>query len=628
MAIDNPQTYGEWFFNQNLEKDQVWSEEQEKALSPTVQSLLTSMAGYNDLPDYVRAFLEPLGSPPSPGFDNAISRFVGQVCSGLAQRVLGHELKDFDYAVNSYLKNVRITPEVANTLKLRQKILDELWLSRNEAGGYSEAEANLIYEATKPYPSIPELITYGRYHDYPDNPKEYVWKLYDVSPSDWDMWNWLSFQKLTTEQVAQLFKRQFWTPERCLEEWARLGWPDEERTALRDLSYTLPNAMLQVQGLLLQGASEETILDDIQKCDIHPAFRQTYLDGVLTKPSSQDLIEFALRQDPTLSNLDNDLRRIGIHPNYFELYKTLAHPIPPIQDIITMAVREAFTPSIAQRFGQYEDMPSEYIKWAERKGLDREWAERYWAAHWSLPSPMQGFEMLHRGIITKVDLELLLRAQDIMPFWRSKLIEMAYKPLTRVDVRRMFRTGVLDEKGIKKAYTDLGYNEENAGYMTEFTIRSTRETLSGFRASDVINAYSKRFIDSGEARTLLRDIGIKADEIDYVIHTADNKREWFFKQERIDAISNLYRKGKIPQTQVRSLLSQLGLTGDYIQTLLEQWELKAEAEKEATWTSAQTLKFLKQGLITPERAVQELTLLGYNTERINIYIASVRTSTE
>ncbi|GAJ02948.1 unnamed protein product, partial [marine sediment metagenome] len=84
----------------------------------------------------------------------------------------------------------------------------------------------------------------------------------------------------------------------------------------------------------------------------------------MTKPANEDIIAYELRRDPSLSNLDIELRRIGIHKNYYALYKELAYQIPPVNDIITMAVREAFTPSIAARFGQYQDLPPDFVTWA------------------------------------------------------------------------------------------------------------------------------------------------------------------------------------------------------------------------------------------------------------------------
>jgi len=50
---------------------------------------------------------------------------------------------------------------------------------------------------------------------------------------------------------------------------------------------------------------------------------------------------------------------------------------------------------------------------------------------------------------------------------------------------------------------------------------------------------------------------------------------------------------------------------------------KALIPKISEWTTAQTLKFLTMKLIDEERARQEFALLGYNEERINVYIASV-----
>jgi hypothetical protein len=304
------------------------------------------------------------------------------------------------------------------------------------------------------------------------------------------------------------------------------------------------------------------------------------------------------------------------------MYRELAYQIPPVADIITMAVREAFTPEIAARFGQYQDLPPDFVEWVGKKGLSKDWAERYWAAHWSLPSVQQGFEMLHRGIIGQDDMYMLMRALDIMPYWRDKLIAMAYRPLTRVDVRRMFALGTLDEGGIQKAYRDLGYNDFNAGRMTDFTIRHTRQTQSRFSSGDIVNAFSKYLIGSSEASSLLRDIGIRDSEINNIIEKAGYKREWATKTERIDAVKNLYKKGKYSDSQATDELRKLNLPQDYIDTQLQQWQAKSAAEKIATWTTAQTLTFLKSELITEKRARDEFVDLGYDVEHINVYIAS------
>lgn len=626
MAIENPTTFSDWYWLDSVEAQKTRSEAIEKSLAPVAQALIDSLAGMGELPPNFAALLNSLKAPTAPDWDNVLVRFVSNVGAGLAQRILGHEIKEFDYKMNSYLHNTLITPDIAHNLMLRKKITPELWQARMLTGGFSELEGAFVYESLKPYPNLPDIIAYGRYHSDPENPKEFVRNLYDISVNDWDMWNWLSTMKPNTEQVLSLFKRGTLLEFDCKTELAKLGWQGVDVGYMQELAYSLPNPMLLVQGELMQEVVSTAILQDISKCDIHPDYAEVYLDGILTKPATGDIIQYLLRQDPNLNNLNKELRKIGVHPAYWDLYKELAYPIPPIADIITMAVREAFSPAIASRFGQYEDLPPEFVTWVGKKGLSKEWAERYWAAHWSLPSPQQGFEMLHRGIIGKDDLQLLMRALDIMPFWRDKMIQMSYSPLTRVDVRRMYQLGVLTETEVYKSYQAIGYDELNAKKMTDFTVKSIRQSLSRFSSNDVLRAYTNRFIDSGEAQSMLRQIGIKEAEISYIIQTASYKRAWAIKEEHVTAVENLYKKGTNTEAQTRAELQKLNLPSDHIDTLLQQWQLRARAAVTATWTNTQTLSFLKKGLINRDRATTEFKALGYDEDHINVYLASVQTA--
>jgi len=622
MSLESPQTYAEWYWRQGLDANRAFDESIEQALSGYLAGVLSDIPEISKLPSGLQSLLGGLAKPPSPGLGSFIAYTGAETASEIIRDAMSPALAMLKRAINRRSLETWLTSDEAITLSQRKKITDEFFYSLTQAEGYDNIIADSLYTSKQPYPSIPELITYARYEGDPDNPKEDVWKLFDVDPNDYALWDWLSLQKINTEQALSLYKRQFWTINECVTELARLGWHIEDRPAVIDLAYTLPNAMLLVQGGLIQRKETKSILEDISKADIHPDYAQVYLDAILTKPATIDLISYELRKDPTLSELDIELRKIGIHPDYYELYKELAYQIPPVADIITMAVREAFTPEIAAKFGQYEGLPPEFVIWVQKKGLSKEWAERYWAAHWSLPSPQQGFEMLHRGVITQEELSLLLRALDIMPFWRDKLIDISYNPLTRVDVRRMYSLGVITETEVNESYKTLGYDDVNAKRMTEFTIKQVRQTLSKFTPADITNAYVKRLIDEGKTRSLLRDIDIKDAEITLIINSAEHKREWAYKQELFDAIENLYKKGKYTEEKTRTELRNLNFTDDYITTQLQQWELKAAAEKIATWTTTQTLTFLKKGLISTERARQEFIALGYDAEHIKIYLAS------
>ena len=623
MSIESPISYADWYWKNSVDATKFSSDEAEKTYAPVVSQIIADSGIGEFLPDYLRPLFGII-SKPTASFWEDIQRPFLNTMTRITSMAFGEEVaRPGIYAMKAGTPTLKIDADMAAILTQRKLMSESVYNVYASFAGYDENEAREFYNTRIPYPQIPDIITASRYLGDAYDPKPYAMSLFDIPENDYKIWDWLSYQKLTTEQVQELFKRNIYTDDETGRELARLGWHERDGFMIKSLAHSIPNPMLMAQGLLVQDATNESILDGVSIGDIHPTYAQTYLDAVMTKPATEDIIAYELRRDPSLSNLPTELRRVGVHPNYNSLYKELAYQIPPVADIITMAVREAFTPDIAARFGQYQDLPSEFVEWVGKKGLSKEWAERYWAAHWSLPSPQQGFEMLHRGIIGRDDLYMLMRALDIMPYWRDKLIEMAYRPLSRVDVRRMYGLGTLDEAGIMKAYRDLGYNDYNAGKMTDFTVKYTRQTQSRFTSGDVVSAFTKYLIGAGEARTILSNIGIRDAEINNIIEKASYKRSWSSKQETIDAIKNLYKKGKYSDVQAQTKLAELNLPESYVNTQLQQWQAKSAAETIATWTTAQTLSFLKGKLISEARARKEFEDLGYDKEHINIYIASI-----
>ncbi|GAI66739.1 unnamed protein product, partial [marine sediment metagenome] len=350
----------------------------------------------SELPSGMQTFVRALGSPPSAGFGDLIKLTGGEFAAEVVKDAISPAMSMMKRAINRRSKETWLTSQQANILFQRGKITEPYWNLITESEGYENIIARGLYDSQIPYPSISDLVLYSRYHGNADNPWGEIQNWFDVPARDWPVWKWLGLQRLTTDQSHTLMRRGQFTQARYFSELAKIGWSASDRILMSEIGWVVPNAMLLVQGDLQQKQSQETILRDISIADINPKYAQKYLDAVLTKPASQDLIAYQLRKDPSLSGLEDDLRKIGIHPDYIDVYKTLAYPIPPVADIITMAVREAFSPEIAARFGQYQDYPPAFEEWAQKKGLSKEWSQRYWAAHWSLPSAQQGFEMLHR----------------------------------------------------------------------------------------------------------------------------------------------------------------------------------------------------------------------------------------
>lgn len=621
--VKNPSTYGEYYWATQVEAANLFEENLEQSIKPFIPNIFSDPEIRAAMPFDILSKMEGLLEFPDPGLAGVGGMFFGQVGSTAVGAILSPAMRKTGYAANRMFPDVHIGPEIAMNLKFRKQIAEGDYKDRMLTSGITGLEEERFFLASQPFPGIPELIRWGRYHGLPENAASTLEKYVELDPTSYSIYNWLGLQVLSTDHITKLFKRDLLTDTQARYKLRETGWYQSDVDRIMELGYVIPNAMLLLQGNLHEEESISKIFEDLGHADIHPEYQQKYYDAVLTKPSPADLISYHLRQGDSIGQIDDDLKRIGIHPEYLDVYHILTDRIPPLNDIITMAVREAFSPGTARRFGQYEDFPSEFEEWAEKLGLSKEWSQRYWAAHWGLPSITQGFDMLHRGIIDESDLTLLLKAQDVMPFWRDRLIQMAYRPLTRVDVRRMYQLGVLNSSEVHEAFLKLGYDQENASNMTTYVQRQTEESMVHTARDDIVKAFTQRMIDRFTADSLLSKISIPRTLIEFMLDDAEYKREWEYVDNQIQAIRNLYKKGEFDANEARNELLQLDLPTDQIDVLLRQWYYNKKATGTKTFSKAEIGKFLKTGLIDEDRARSEFKGLGYDQYHIDTYMKAM-----
>ena len=362
--------------------------------------------------------------------------------------------------------------------------------------------------------------------------------------------------------------------------------------------------------------------------------RDVFLAATRQLLPPDEVREATLRGIPFGESADAYLAKYGFTPAEISAMKALWQRIPPVQDLIRMAVREAFTPDIAEKFGQYADFPADVATYAAQQGLAAEWAKRYWAAHWDLPSVTQGFEMLHRGVINQETLDMLLRAQDVMPYWRDKLTAIAYNPLTRVDVRRMYHLEVLDDAGVTKAYRELGYSAENAARLLEFTKvyygpedEDPEEEDRAWTKAEILDGYRKRILTADQARTALREMGYPEDKANWYLAREDLKAAQSLKDAYVTRWRNLYINGVASADEVNTNLTALGMTEAELGELLPLWHLdKIMAVQRPT--KAELTRWLKAGIITEAAWAAEMQLYGYSERHISWYLAEIKQNPE
>jgi hypothetical protein len=302
--------------------------------------------------------------------------------------------------------------------------------------------------------------------------------------------------------------------------------------------------------------------------------------------------------------------------------------LPGIQDLITMAVKEVFTPEIVAQYGQDQDFPARFATEAAKQGLSPEWAHAYWAAHWDLPSPSQGFEMLHRGLISHDELVLLLRTLDYMPYWRERMIGMSYNPYTRVDTRRMYDTGIIDRAEVKRSYLDQGYDDAHASNLTEWTCRETRQTQKDLTKAELLSGMVYGVMTEADVRTELLALGYSAADVNFeislkVAQAAGIRRSPDRAVQKGDLTAS-YISGLMTAAELRAALRTMGYSDEEATLLIQLADVtktKPQREANKSLVKSELLTAYRDRLIDKAKLTTSLTEIGYDEAEVGFMVS-------
>lgn len=370
---------------------------------------------------------------------------------------------------------------------------------------------------------------------------------------------------------------------------------------------------------------------------------------LLTKDCVESLLHFAFAGEDRLA----------------KAYLTLADQIPGPSDLIAFAVRDCFSPDIVQTFQYNKELPTAILPWMEKQGLGGQlempmpvgstntegpdartkpqWFDMYWWAHWQLPSVQQGYEMLQRlypdsmfgpspyasdrTFFSKDNLELLQKANDYPPYWRERLQAIAFHPLGRIDIKRMYEVGILKEDAtnhdVFHAYRQAGYNDIDAKRLADYVVLRARKNIINPTVQQIDKLVLAGGVDIPTARQMLRDLFYPLNEI----NTHISNLQLQLNLETITKISKLIRKnfleGSLTRDEATIALRRIGITPQANSNYLALWDM----EKAGTYryvSANKAIKLYKEGLINEIMLRTRLTNLHYVDLDINLLVQEAK----
>ena len=439
---------------------------------------------------------------------------------------------------------------------------------------------------------------------------------------------------------------------------------------LRSANYTLnnrrPNLIRDPAMLISTKLRGEIEPDAFYRLMRKQGFAPLTADNMykLTKRLLDGLELISLERRGVIEEGDVDDRAalLGWTPETVDELYQLTKVIPSAGDIIRYAVREVYTPEIAEAFGQFDELEAvtkAAAKDLKATGMTPDTFKKEWGAHWLLPAVIQGFEMLHRGVIpydttdpTGLSLKRLMIALDIMPAWREPLKAISYNPFTRVDVRRMHKAKVLDNLAVFIAYADVGFSpffkahdhetvalafacddcrhKSKCGQMLDFTIRynadppdeekDEKDKERDLTKSDILTGLRDGLLEEGEATGALGLLGYDDDEVAYYLAKIDYQRDKDELSDSTHYLHDAYIKGVITFAEVTDELGKLNLPSKMTDYYLKVWDLEKIARTNKP-TKSELMTFLRKGIIDDTVWRAEMVGLGYPNRYIDWYAA-------
>ena len=439
-------------------------------------------------------------------------------------------------------------------------------------------------------------------------------------------------------------------------------------------------SFVEVQWLYSTGQIDETMAKCLHSFNGDP---WSWSKGVMYAQRSRITDDAAIRhwyrfREP-VDNLHKQLRTYGwLNDQERDAAIRLHQWMPPPSDLIRFAVKDVFLPTklgraqMIKEYGEQVNLKEYFaaqgigklpIRTSDGRDIDMDSGEMLWLAHYHNISPTQAFNMLHRlrpgrasrfkfedstgkvvspDHVTIDDVRRVLREDDYNPIWRDRLAAIAQRLVTRVDARRLYKSGAYGEiRGVDsipdprlvglgfegwaepnlyEAMRDLGYGHDDAMSLTRYVAIDYHDTLtrkgSTKKQSLVCRQYQSGVIDRDKAIEELRAPLKSIAAATLYVDNCDLERRVKHVDARIRAIRKLAVKGIADTTRQKQELLKAGVSTERMNELIALWTL----EREGTEREIQAQKmceWLDLGLLTEEDMRGRLLRMNYTKEDVN-----------
>lgn len=368
--------------------------------------------------------------------------------------------------------------------------------------------------------------------------------------------------------------------------------------------------------------SEAAYAEYLRRQGWNPTLSDQFWKASHTLMSSEGLVILKMREEITAEQYFKEMKKLGYDSREATLFKKTYEFYPSPTDLVSWQAKEVFEPDAIEKYGldnEYDLIQKEAFY---KAGMSDEQIKNYWRAHWQHPPLSTVFDLLHRKLLDEEDVYEYYRLVEIPPYWRGMLTKLSYPPYTRVDTRRMYQMGVLSREEVFTNYQHLGYDDEKAENMTDFTVAFSVKKDKDLTRSQIEKAFEYGIITDLIAIELLKGLGYDEEESLFILGI----KMYAMAQDELDdivsTIKTRFRRGLITQSEALADLDKLEISATFRDKIVSEI-LRVKSSEFKLPSKTDLIAFKKQEIITKDEFINYMDRLGYQPTEIDLYVRSL-----
>jgi len=346
-------------------------------------------------------------------------------------------------------------------------------------------------------------------------------------------------------------------------------------------------------------------------------------------PTPTDIVRFAVREvfDPERravllerypgGEYERLMKMQGFRPEYAEMYWAAHWVLPSITQLNTMLQRQVIDRETWYNYVVYNDYIPEAVDWLEQiiyEPYTRVDARRMWAL----------------GVITDEELEKNYRdlGYDEEHARNLALWTKVYERLP--DLERLYRNGWINTEEFKAELAELGLSADRIDWIFKTVVPKSRlertKKERDLTKTDILRLHRVGEIDSLKAKQMLMDLGYDEDEAGYLIALNESSLETELRDLSTSQVLKAYRYEIMSRDEAKRKLLDIGWSENAAETLLKLEDVKLEDSKtermrERDLSRTDIVKAIQRGIISAEVGYRYLGYLGYSDWEIRVIFA-------